>query len=73
MIDYKHEDVAKALQKKGHVFAHVIDTIGGSPPELYTICDEIMVPGKKLHFASVGGGINAVSAVNMYSGSMRPS
>ncbi|KAH3981571.1 hypothetical protein HBI18_041770 [Parastagonospora nodorum] len=73
VIDYKREDVLKALQKRGHVFAHVVDAIGGSPPELYTLCDQIMVPGKKRHFASVGGSINAASAVNMYSGSMRPS
>ncbi|KAH4107408.1 hypothetical protein HBI24_189250 [Parastagonospora nodorum] len=73
VIDYKRQDVLKALQKRGHVFAHVVDAIGGSPSELYTLCDQIMVPGKKRHFASVGGGINAASAVNMYSGSMRPS
>ncbi|RMZ67575.1 zinc-binding dehydrogenase [Pyrenophora seminiperda CCB06] len=64
VIDYKNEHVMTALRQRGKVFAHIVDAIGGSPPDLYSHCDDFVLPGKRRHFAQVGGGITGASYVN---------
>lgn len=73
IIDYKREDVMSALRKRGAVFAHVVDNVGGTPVDLYPGCDDIMVPGKKRHYMAVGGGYSGAAHVNTSVGSMLPS
>ncbi|KAI1672154.1 Zeta-crystallin [Pyrenophora tritici-repentis] len=72
VIDYKHEDVMTALRQRGKIFAHVVDAIGGSPTDLFLGCDNFILPGKKRHFAQVGGGITGASYVNTVVGTQLP-
>jgi len=72
VIDYTHEDVMTALRQRGQIFAHIMDAIGGSPPDLYFGCNDFILPGKRRLFAQVGGGINATSYVNTAVGKKLP-
>lgn len=59
VIDYKKVDVMDTLRQKGRVFAHVVDNVVGSPHDLFHPgCGQIMLPGRKRYYVSVGGGMN---------------
>ncbi|KAI6780453.1 uncharacterized protein J7T54_002849 [Emericellopsis cladophorae] len=73
IINYNKENVMAILRQRGKVFAHVVDNVVGSPSDLFPGCDDIMLPGKKRYYVSVGSGINVSSVLNTNVGTMLPS
>ncbi|KAK4456341.1 zinc-binding dehydrogenase [Cladorrhinum samala] len=73
IIDYKTSNVMESLRARGKVFALVVDNVGGSPADLFIGCNDILVSKPKGHFIYVGGGMNAATATNMWTGLMLPS
>ncbi|KIN03333.1 hypothetical protein OIDMADRAFT_117349 [Oidiodendron maius Zn] len=70
IIDYKTADVTEALKKSGHTYSHVVDNVGNSPPNLYSLSSAFLLPEAKYVF--VGGAVSLRSAANLASSLLRP-
>ncbi|KAI0466605.1 hypothetical protein F4859DRAFT_507235 [Xylaria cf. heliscus] len=55
VLDYTSVDVSQALRARGPVFRLVVDTVGGSPADLYKAADDYLLPEGV--FAQVGAPI----------------
>ncbi|RYC56558.1 hypothetical protein CHU98_g9641, partial [Xylaria longipes] len=44
VLDYTSTNVSNALRARGHVFRLVLDTVGGSPADLYKAADDYLLP-----------------------------
>ncbi|KAM0322530.1 hypothetical protein ACHAQA_009377 [Verticillium albo-atrum] len=73
IINYQTTNVMETLRAKGKAFALVVDNVGGSPANLFTSCNDILVSKPKGHFIYVGGGMNMAAATDMLVGQMLPS
>jgi NADPH:quinone reductase-like Zn-dependent oxidoreductase len=71
IIDYKTTNVSEKLRELGKVFALVVDNIGNSPPDLFRVADQILLPGGK--FKYVGGGLSFATVRNLLPSTLLPS
>ncbi|KAK2615444.1 hypothetical protein N8I77_002198 [Diaporthe amygdali] len=71
VLDYTQGDLVGALKAKGQVFDLVVDNVGSSPRDLYSACDQFLVPSGQ--FVQVGAGMSMADMQLMMSRMMLPS
>ncbi|KAI0134303.1 hypothetical protein BJ170DRAFT_699874 [Xylariales sp. AK1849] len=71
VIDYTKENVSEVLKSKGLVYKLVVDNVGSSPPDLYKVADQYLLPEGK--FVQIGGGMSAADMAAMTSRMLLPS
>ncbi|KAI0446422.1 hypothetical protein F4803DRAFT_547144 [Xylaria telfairii] len=71
VLDYTSTNISEALRARGQVFRMVLDTVGGSPVDLYKAADGYLVP--EGIFVQIGAPIGVSGMRGMASRALLPS